>query len=373
MGFTGFTVVMPFLPLYIRQLGVTDVGQIALWSGVSLGVTPAVTAVLSPFWGRVADRYGRKLMVQRALICFTATMIVMGWVTRPWHILALRAFQGLFAGYGGLTMAMAAESAPRDQMARALGLVQTAQRIGPALGPMIGGAVAGLVGLRAAFVVTSAFYLLALALISFLYRDPRGVRQAAPVAADRADGWRALARSPRFLAMMTAIFVLTFVDRSFGPMLPLWIEHVGVPADRLAVAAGIVFSAAALGAAAGNTVCEVLLRRHPGARVIGTSTLAAAGLLALLFVAPPVAWMAAAMALFGIAVGVATTAAYTEGGQQVPPAVHGEGFGILNACALAGLALSPVVAGLLSKGALAWVFGIDLILLALLPLFLRRH
>jgi DHA1 family multidrug resistance protein-like MFS transporter len=155
MGFTGFTLVMPFLPVYIQQLGVTDVGEIALWAGLSLGVTPAVTAVLSPFWGRLADRFGRKLMVERSLISFVLVMSAMAFVTRPWHIFALRAVQGVFAGYGGLTLAMAAESAPRDRLARAIGLVQSAQRLGPALGPVIGGVVAEVAGIRPAFFVTA--------------------------------------------------------------------------------------------------------------------------------------------------------------------------------------------------------------------------
>src|SRR2546425_12886456 len=70
IGFTGFTLVMPFLPLYIRQLGVTDVGEIALWTGMTLGVTPALTALCAPFWGRVADRVGNTVMVARALLAF---------------------------------------------------------------------------------------------------------------------------------------------------------------------------------------------------------------------------------------------------------------------------------------------------------------
>jgi DHA1 family multidrug resistance protein-like MFS transporter len=70
IGFTGFTLVMPFLPLYFQQLGVHDVGEIALWSGLSLGATPAVTAILAPFWGRLADRFGRKIMVERSLASF---------------------------------------------------------------------------------------------------------------------------------------------------------------------------------------------------------------------------------------------------------------------------------------------------------------
>ena len=158
MGYTGFTLVMPFLPLFIRQLGVTDVGEIAMWTGVSLGVTPALTALLAPAWGRLGDRYGRKIMVERSLVSFVVLMAAMAYVTRVWQVLAIRIVQGLFAGYGSLSVAMAAESAPRDRMPNAIGLVQTAQRIGPGVGPVIGGVLAGLVDLRRVFLMTSALY-----------------------------------------------------------------------------------------------------------------------------------------------------------------------------------------------------------------------
>ena len=74
VGFTGFTLVMPFLPLYIAELGVTDVGEIALWTGLTLGATPAVTAISAPLWGRVGDRYGSKVLVIRSLIAFILTV-----------------------------------------------------------------------------------------------------------------------------------------------------------------------------------------------------------------------------------------------------------------------------------------------------------
>ena len=78
MGYTGFTIVMPFLPLFIGQLGVTDVGEIAMWTGLSLGVTPALTAVLAPAWGRLGDRYGRKVMVERWLI--SLVVLTLWWI-----------------------------------------------------------------------------------------------------------------------------------------------------------------------------------------------------------------------------------------------------------------------------------------------------
>src|SRR4029453_9889570 len=171
IGFMGFTLVMPFLPLYFHLLGVDDVGRVAMWSGLSLGVTPALTAFLSPFWGRLADRFGRKIMVERSLASFVVIMAAMAFVTRPWHVFALRVVQGLFAGYGALTLAMAADSAPEGKMAQAIGTGQTAQRLRPGLGPGFGGSLAAIVGLRHAFMVAAAFYLIALIVMFFVYDE----------------------------------------------------------------------------------------------------------------------------------------------------------------------------------------------------------
>src|SRR5215207_3028947 len=188
IGFMGFTLVMPFLPLYFHLLGVEDVGRVAMWSGLSLGVTPALTALLSPFWGRLADRFGRKIMVERSLASFVIVMSAMAFVTRPWHVFALRAIQGLFAGYGALTLTMAADSAPKGRMGQAIGTVQTAQRLGPALGPVFGGSLAAIVGLRRAFMIAGAFYLIALVVVFVMYNEPpavRGGEQGAPEKAGR--------------------------------------------------------------------------------------------------------------------------------------------------------------------------------------------
>ena len=122
IGSTGFTLVMPLLPLYFRQLGVQDLGEIALWSGISVGVTPGIAGLMAPVWGKLADRYGKKPMVIRALLTFVAVNVAMAYVTAPWQIFALRFTHGLFAGYGSLTLAMAAASSPKDRLAESIAM-----------------------------------------------------------------------------------------------------------------------------------------------------------------------------------------------------------------------------------------------------------
>ena len=372
IGFTGFTLVMPFLPLYFEQLGLTDVGEIALWSGLSLGATPAITALMAPLWGRLADRFGRKIMVQRSLVSFVFVMAAMAFVTEPWHIFALRLFQGLFAGYGALALTMAADSAPREHTAYAIGVVQTAQRLGPALGPVIGGVVAQAVGLRHAFFVTSAFYVIAFVAVTVMY-DERVVLKRG--AADDQQGrvtFRNILAFENFILLMVVIFGLQFVDRSFGPVLPLFVSELGTSGTQVALLSGILFSLVAGAGAIGNQLCAWLLDRLPARRVIAIMCAAAGcGVAAYLLAGNPW-WLVLPTGVFGIAMGASTTAAYTAASSVIPGAARGAGFGLLTTASLVGLAVSPIASGLLAATSIRAVFLVDAAILGALALTVSR-
>ena len=368
MGYTGFTLVMPFLPLFIGQLGVTDVGQIAMWTGVSLGITPALTAVLAPAWGRLGDRYGRKIMVERSLVSFVVLFAAMAFVTRVWQVLAIRAVQGLFAGYGSLSVAMAAESAPRDRMPSAIGLVQTAQRIGPGVGPLIGGVLAGVVGLRRAFLATAMFYAAGLVLVHLMY-DERAIHKTDATDATPEKGrvtFRNVLAFENFILMMVVIFGLQFVDRSFGPVLPLFVEQSGRSHAEVAIVSGVLFSIMACTGALGHHFCGRLLKRFPMRVVIaGGAAVAAAG--SALVGATGNLWaMSAASTLLGLGIGAAMTASYSAAGSVIPPGAHGAGFGVLTSASLVGMASSPFIAGFLGGTSIRVVFVVDLAVMALL-------
>lgn len=358
IGFAGFTLVMPFLPLYFQQLGVDDVSEVALWTGLSLGVTPALTALLSPFWGRLADRFGRKIMVERSLASFVVVMCAMAWVTEAWHIFALRAVQGLFAGYGALALTMAADVAPKDRTAFAIGFVQTAQRLGPAVGPVLGAAVAQLVGLRRAFLVTAGFYLIALVLVFFMY-DERGVLRTMPEPGKGRVSFRSVLAFQNFLLLMAVVFGLQFIDRSFGPVLPLFVGELGTPDSRVPLVAGVLFSFAAATGAIGHYWAGRLLRHRSARALIVWSAAAGAAGAAMYALAPSTPLLFAATPLFGAAIGVASTAAYTAANSVMPPNARGAGFGLLTTASLVGLAISPIASGLLAATSIRTVFVFD--------------
>jgi DHA1 family multidrug resistance protein-like MFS transporter len=382
LGFAGFTLVMPFLPLFIAQLGVTDVGSIAIWTGVSLGITPGLTALLAPAWGRLGDRYGRKIMVERSMISFVVLMTAMAFVTRAWHVLAIRIVQGIFAGYGSLSVAMAAESAPRDRMPSAIGLVQTAQRLGPAVGPVIGGVLAGLVGLRRAFIVTALLYAIGLAVVWVMYDDHAVARRheidadidIMPGAAKASTGpvtFRSVLAFQNFMLMMGVIFGLQFVDRSFGPILPLYVEQIGIAHARVPLVAGVLFSIMACSGALGHHVCGKLLQRFPTRLVIvGGAVVAGSG--SVLVAAHQVWQLCVAAVLLGLGIGAAMTASYTAAGSVIPARAHGTGFGVLTSASLIGMASSPFIAGLLGGTSIRAVFFLNVAVMAVVAAMVHR-
>lgn len=367
IGFTGFTLVMPFLPLYIAELGTTDVGEIALWTGLTLGATPTVTAISAPLWGRVGDKYGSKVLVIRSLTAFVLTKAAMAFVTAPWQLFALRALLGVFAGYGALTMSMAAQSAPREKMAQAIGMVQTGHRLGPAIGPVMGGLLAPLVGLRNAFLVAAAFYAVAMLLIIVVYKEPVQRRAADKVR----GGWEVftqLMKLPGFLLALFVIFGLQTVDRSFGPVLPLFVAQVGVEGSRIPLISGVLFSLGAVSAAFGSQLAPRLLVRRTPKAVIVTGTVTAAIALGAIVVAPNLWVVGVAIVIAGTAMGSSTTAIYSVAGGLLPADAHATGFGIMTTASLLGLAVSPVAAGLIGSAGLRIVFVADVVLLMVLGL-----
>jgi DHA1 family multidrug resistance protein-like MFS transporter len=375
VGFTGFTLVMPFLSSYIQELGVTDTGDVALWAGVTLGITPGIVALCAPLWGRVADRFGNKLLVQRSLFSCIIVMALMAKATEPWHLVALRAAQGLLAGYGSLTLTMAARSAPPERMASAIGAVQTAQRFGPAIGPAIGGVLASAVGLRHAFLVSSLVYLIAFIMITVMYKE-RSDDVVRPRPTEERVSFSNVLAFENFLLLMLVIFALQVVDRSFGPVLLLHVNQIGHAPGRAEVLVGALFSALALSGVVGHQLAAVLLRpraRATTARaVIIVALLASAGSLLLFALVESAVMMLAAIAAFGVAAGTALTATFTAAGSVVPRHAHGVGFGFLTGAGLIGSAISPALSGLLAARSITVVFLTGAGVLALLVLLVRR-
>jgi MFS family permease len=177
---------------------------------------------------------------------------------------------------------------------------------------------------------------------------------------------------PHFGLFLIMIFSLQMVDRSFGPVLPLYLREIGTPLSRVPVVAGLVFTVAAGSAAFGNYMCTWLLQRAAPPQVVMAAT-ALASLAALVFsLGPAPSLLVAAASVFGLGIGLAFTTIYTVAGQRVPDQSRGVAFGYLTTASLSGLALSPVVSGLLGSVSIRSVFMADAFGLAAVAWAVRR-
>jgi DHA1 family multidrug resistance protein-like MFS transporter len=362
-GYAGFTLFLPVLPSFMQQLGASGVRQIAIWSGLSLGVTSIVSAMLSPFWGRVADRVGRKIVLIRAFAGCAIVMALVPLARHPWQVFALRAAQGLFTGYGGLAMAMAAETAPPGKLSSSIGIVQTAQRLAPSVGPVIGGLIAAAGGVRLTFMVSAGLYALAMVIIATLYHERPSAAAETPTK-DSGLPLRKALELPNFLVLLVMIGGLQYIDRSIGPILPLYVVRLGTSSDQAPTVAGLLFSVMACTAALGHHLSGRALNRWPPRIVMawGGSLVAAAAL--AMAAVPSVLSFGAAAGLFGLAVGMTMTAAYTGAGLVVPAGAHGTVFGLLASSSLMGIALGPAVSGAIGAIDMRLVFVVDVAVVA---------
>lgn len=176
--FTGLAIsqILPFLPLYVAELGVQSHEALSLWSGLTFSVTFLVSAIVSPLWGSLADRKGRKLMLLRASLGMAVAILLQAFATSVWQLFALRALMGLTSGYIPNAMALVASQVPRDRSGWALSTLSTAQISGVILGQLMGGFLADSVGLRPVFLITALLLMISFAVTLFLIKE--GVRPA---------------------------------------------------------------------------------------------------------------------------------------------------------------------------------------------------
>ena len=355
--FTGFAFVLPFLPLYVRELGVADDDDAALWAGVLIGVSPLLAGLLAPVWGRLGDRHGQKRMALRALGAYVVLQLLSAFVTNVGQLLALRIGVGLFGGIGPLGLAMATSLAPREETGRAVGLVQSAQILSAAIGPLVGGLLADAIGIRLTFAATAALCALAVVLVARYYVEspPRTVENvdAAP------PTFRAILGMPQVPGLLVVLFLVNFIGRSMTPILPLYLGGMGVAPARLASATGILISVYSLAAAFSAAFLGRASRfRDPRALLIGSLVGGAATVLPMAFASSYASVLLLAI-LLGLASGGSLTLCYTIGGLMVSGTGRATAFGFFSGAALFGGALSPSVAGVLAHWDVKGIFYLD--------------
>ncbi|MGA9348829.1 MAG: MFS transporter [Anaerolineae bacterium] len=385
VAIAGFSVTLPFLPYYVQELGVTDLEQVEIWSALLVTGQAVTMAIFAPIWGSLADRYGRKLMVERAMFGGAMLLGAMGLVRNVQQLAILRALQGCVTGTIPAATTLVASSVPRRRSGYALGLLQMAVYSGASVGPLLGGLVADAFGYRAAFWVTAALLFAAGLSVFFLVeerfepslrredllaeglspslRHEPGLSEACPERSRRGEGlsveeppegfWQGLAlvlRSRALLVMFGTRLVMNFGSRIMGPMLPLFIQSLMPDGERVASVTGLITGVGAATAALGAVALGRVGDRIGHRRVLVACALGAAALYApQFFVATPTELLilqgAVGVALGGILASVSATLA-----NLAPEGRQGVVYGLDASAVSLANAVAPMVGAAIAAG-----------------------
>lgn len=346
---TAFMFVVPFMPLYVQQLGVPDAENAAAWAGFINGASGATMALVAPVWGRLSDRLGRKLMLLRATLAAAVVVGSMGFVSTPWQLLGLRLLQGTLTGTVPAATALVASTAPPERAGWRLGALQTIIFVAAGVGPALGGVSADLAGLRISFFVTSALLAVSgsLVLLGITEGRPRGGEAGNEKHEESTISHRTPLPYRLLLPGLLALFAVHVAITSASVALPGFVHILASDADRIASQAGWIIGTGALVASLGALLGGRLANRF-GSRGMIAMSLGLAGLAAMpqaLAASVTELWVLrlTASLFLGCTIPLANLA-IKEGASLER---QGTAFGVASSATSTGFAVGPIGGGLL--------------------------
>lgn len=279
LAIVGFSFVYPFLPLYVQHLGVHDQHQVLIWSGALYGGTTVAMTIFAPLWGSLADRYGRKMMVVRAMGSGAVLIFLMIFVRNPAELLILRILQGALTGSVAASQALVSSAVPRERLGFAMGLMQTALFTGNSIGPLVGGQLDVHAGYQTTFLVSALMLVTAALLVAFLV-DEHFTPASARGKQQRRSFWidtRAIFRDRQLALLIVVLCAVQFGGQIVGPVLPVFVQQLGGNSRNAAALAGNVFAIAGLcSALTAVTIGRFMDRRGHFKLVLALATCASA-------------------------------------------------------------------------------------------------
>lgn len=351
----SFTMITPFLPVYLSSALGAKASEVDMWSGAVFAVTFFVSGLLGPVWGVLADRKSRKLMALRASIGLTISYALCGIVQTPMQLFAARFFQGLCAGLYPALLALLAASIPARKTGLSMGLMQGGMTVGAVVGPFVGGVLADYFGMRESFFVASVALGLISLLIGFCIKEkPRTVK----VTSRNWFDWSVL-RQPAIFKMLIACAVIHASLFSAQPILPLYIAQLQGSMDNIMMLSGTIFSVCAISIMIASPILGAAGQRFGFLKVLSCSLFFAGLLISAQVLGRTPFEFGVWRFIAGFAIAGLIPLVNSILSTECPPDKKGEVFGFNFLTGHAGMALGPFAAGALS----GW-FGYQAVIVA---------
>lgn len=369
IGMSAITGVISFLPLYVPYLGVTNPAQVAMWAGILIGAASFCAALSNPYWGAMADRKGRKPMLEKVLLMFGIIIITMAFAASVYQLLALRILQGLCGGFTAAATALAVSMSPPEHISSTVGIFQTALIVGGATGPMIGGFIADYFGYRQPFIVFGVLCLLSLIIIHFAISE-----KFTPAAKCEKPSLKETMRyiwSLNELRLMLLVqFLAQFAIQSIGPILPLYIQAMVASTANLASISGTIIAIAGITSAIASASMGIVSKRFSHKQILITAALLGGISFLGQLAANDIIVLGIIRAINGLCIGAMIPSSNTIVAYLIPEAKRGAAFGITSGASLMGNVLGPISAGLMSfafgLSSIFWVTSILFLLVSFL-------
>ncbi|MDP4116533.1 MAG: MFS transporter [Bacteroidota bacterium] len=240
MVMVGMSAVIPFLPLLVRQLGVTDIKQVSLWSGLIFAGPFFLSFFLAPIWGNLGDKHGRKIMIIRAIIGLACAQFLAAFTQNVTQLFLVRLFQGALSGFIPAAMSLAASNTPEEKTGYALGLLQSASAAGNVFGPFIGGVLFDLIGFRKLFFfVSGLLFLSGLLVLFFVKEENKGNGKSE---SSTLQNWKAIYTDKTLLYSSIMITAATLGFNFIRPIFVLFVESIKESQESLSTLTGVLFS-----------------------------------------------------------------------------------------------------------------------------------
>ncbi|MCM3080378.1 MFS transporter [Brevibacillus invocatus] len=240
----AMSMVMPFLPLFIQQdFGVEDPHEVTMWAGIIFGANFLTAGLVSPIWGNLADKHGRKIMILRSGYFMSITVALTGFAGSLWQLLGLRLINGLVGGIIPASTALVASSVPKEKIGWAQGLLQSFITAGTIMGPLFGGIMADYIGFRMIFVVTGSLLFVSTLVITFTVHEKFTPPEKQERSSLRED-FQLISSSKELPTLFFVTVMIQFALLSIMPVLPIYISQLlGHEGTKVALWAGIVQAA----------------------------------------------------------------------------------------------------------------------------------